>query len=179
MKNPQVGIVMGSASDKSAMEEAAKALDDLGVACEMRILSAHRTPDEVHEYVSGAPGRGIHVLIAGAGMAAHLAGVVSAATDLPVIGVPMDSSSLGGLDALLSTVQMPPGIPVATMGIGGPGARNAGLFAARILALSDSSLAKRYRQFAESQRKKVLSADKALQKERSGRKTPTKRSSRK
>jgi phosphoribosylaminoimidazole carboxylase PurE protein len=179
MKDPQVGIVMGSASDKSAMEEAAKALEDMGVACEMRILSAHRTPDEVHEYVSGAPGRGIRVLIAGAGMAAHLAGVVGAATDLPVIGVPMNSSSLGGLDALLSTVQMPPGIPVATMGIGGPGARNAGLFAARILALSDSSLAKRYRQFAESQRKKVLSADKELQKERSSRKSPAKRSSRK
>jgi phosphoribosylaminoimidazole carboxylase PurE protein len=105
--------------------------------------------------------------------------VVGAATDLPVIGVPMNSSSLGGLDALLSTVQMPPGIPVATMGIGGPGARNAGLFAARILALSDSSLAKRYRQFAESQRKKVLSADKELQKERSSRKSPVKRSSRK
>ena len=179
MKKPQVGILMGSASDKPAMEEAAKALEDLGVAWEMRILSAHRTPDEVHEYVREAPGRGIRVLIAGAGMAAHLAGVVSAATDLPVIGVPMDSSSLDGMDALLSTVQMPPGIPVASMGIGSPGARNAGLFAARILALSDSSLAKRYRRFAENQRKKVLSADRALQKERSGRKTPSKRNSRK
>ncbi len=175
MKKPQVGILMGSASDKAAMENAAKALEDLGVACEMRILSAHRTPDEVHEYVAGAPGRGIRVLIAGAGMAAHLAGVVGSATDLPVIGVPMDSSSLGGLDALLSTVQMPPGIPVATMGVGGPGARNAGLFAARILALSDAALAKRYRRFAEDQRKKVLAADKELQKERSGRKTPSRK----
>lgn len=179
MKNPQVGILMGSASDRSAMNEAAKALEDLGIKCEMRILSAHRTPAEVHEYVSEAPGRGIRVLIAGAGMAAHLAGVVSASTTLPVIGVPMDSSSLGGLDALLSTVQMPPGIPVATMGIGGPGARNAGLFAARILALSDSSLVKRYQQFSKNQREKVLSADKALQKERPSRKTPTKRSARK
>jgi phosphoribosylaminoimidazole carboxylase PurE protein len=179
MKKAQVGILMGSASDKSAMEEAAKALEDLGIGCEMRILSAHRTPDEVHEYVREAPDRGIRVLIAGAGMAAHLAGVVGASTNLPVIGVPMNSSTLGGLDALLSTVQMPPGIPVATMGIGGPGARNAGLFAARILALSDSALANRYRKFAEDQGKRVLSADKALQKERASRKTPAKRSARK
>ena len=166
MKKPQVGILMGSASDKSAMEGAADALEGLGVVCEMRILSAHRTPVEVHEYLDEAPGRGIRVIIAGAGMAAHLAGVAGAGTDLPVIGVPMDSSSLDGLDALLSTVQMPPGIPVATMGIGAPGARNAGLFAARILALSDPALAKRYRRFTEEQRKKVLAADKALRKER-------------
>ncbi len=166
MEKPQVGILMGSASDKPAMEGAADALEGLGVGCEMRILSAHRTPVEVREYLDEAPGRGIRVIIAGAGMAAHLAGVAGAGTDLPVIGVPMDSSSLDGLDALLSTVQMPPGIPVATMGIGAPGARNAGLFAARILALSDPALAKRYRRFAEEQRKKVLAADKALRKER-------------
>ena len=134
MEKIQVGILMGSASDKSAMEGAADALEGLGVGCEMRILSAHRTPVEVHEYLDEAPGRGIRVIIAGAGMAAHLAGVAGAGTDLPVIGVPMDSSSLDGLDALLSTVQMPPGIPVATMGIGPAGAHNAGLFAARILA---------------------------------------------
>jgi len=179
MKKTLVGILMGSASDRDAMEAAAGALEELGVGCEMRILSAHRTPDEVREYVSQAPGRGIRVLIAGAGMAAHLAGAAGAATDLPVIGVPMNSSPLGGLDALLSTVQMPPGIPVATMGIGAAGARNAGLFAARIIALSDPALAKRYRRFGESQRKKVLAADAALQKKRgrpkkSGQRAPRK-----
>ena len=179
MSNPQVGILMGSASDLEAMEFAEAALEELGVVCEVRVLSAHRTPDEVHTYVSEAPGRGIRVLIAGAGMAAHLAGVVGAATDLPVIGVPMNSSSLDGLDALLSTVQMPPGIPVATMGIGSAGARNAGLFAARILALSDPALAKRYRKFAEGQRKKVLAADAALQKKRGAKKKSPKRKTRK
>ena len=156
---------MGSASDKPAMEEAAKALDAFHIPSEMRILSAHRTPDAVHEYVRTAPERGIRVLIAGAGMSAHLAGVVGAATDLPVIGVPLDSSSLGGLDSLLSTVQMPPGIPVATMGIGGPGARNAALHATRILALTDPKLAKEYRRFAQQQTEKVLAADAALQQE--------------
>ncbi len=162
---PQVGILMGSASDKPVMEEAVKALDIFNIPSEMRILSAHRTPDAVHKYVKTAPERGIRVLIAGAGMSAHLAGVVGAATDLPVIGVPIDSSSLGGLDSLLSTVQMPPGIPVATMGIGGPGARNAALHATRILALTDSKLAKEYRRFAQQQTEKVLAADAALQKE--------------
>ncbi|MAE06161.1 MAG: 5-(carboxyamino)imidazole ribonucleotide mutase [Nitrospinota bacterium] len=179
MKNPQVGIVMGSASDLEAMEAAADALEELRVSCEMRVLSAHRTPEEVHEYVREAPGRGIRVLIAGAGMAAHLAGMVGAATDLPVIGVPMDASSLNGLDALLSTVQMPPGIPVATMGIGSAGARNAGLFAARILALSDPAIAKRYRKFAQGQRDKVLKADRKLQKQRAARKKSPKRAARK
>ncbi len=179
MKKPQVGIVIGSASDLDTMEKAADALEELGVACEMRILSAHRTPEEVHEFVRGAPGRGIRVLIAGAGMAAHLAGVVGAATDLPVIGVPMNASSLNGLDALLSTVQMPPGIPVATMGIGSAGARNAGLFAARILALSDPTLAKRYRKFVQGQRDKVLKADEKLQKQRAARKKSPKRATRK
>ncbi len=156
---------MGSASDKPVMEEAVKMLGDFKVPCEMRILSAHRTPDAVHEYVRTAPERGIRVLIAGAGMSAHLAGVVGAATDLPVIGVPLNSSSLDGLDSLLSTVQMPPGIPVATMGIGAPGARNAALHAVRILALGDSKLAKEYRRFALQQTEKVLAADDALQKE--------------
>ncbi len=162
---PQVGILMGSASDKPVMEEAVKTLDGFSVPSEMRILSAHRTPEAVHKYVKTAPDRGIRVLIAGAGMSAHLAGVVGAATDLPVIGVPIDSSSLGGLDSLLSTVQMPPGIPVATMGIGAAGARNAALHAARILALSDSKLAKEYRRFAQRQTEKTLAADDALQEE--------------
>ena len=160
-----VGILMGSASDKPVMEEAAKALETFNIPSEMRILSAHRTPDAVHEYVKTAPERGIRVLIAGAGMSAHLAGVVGAATDLPVIGVPIDSSSLGGLDSLLSTVQMPPGIPVATMGIGAAGARNAALHASRILALTDQKLAKEYRRFAQQQTEKVLAADAELQKE--------------
>lgn len=162
---PLVGILMGSASDKPVMEEAVKAFETFNIPSEMRVLSAHRTPDAVHEYVKTAPERGIRVLIAGAGMSAHLAGVVGAATDLPVIGVPIDSSSLGGLDSLLSTVQMPPGIPVATMGIGGPGARNAALHAARILALTDPKLAKEYRRFAQQQTEKVLAADAELQKE--------------
>jgi phosphoribosylaminoimidazole carboxylase PurE protein len=164
MSKTQVGILMGSKSDQDTMEAAEKVLKELGVGCEMRILSAHRTPNEVHEYVNQAPRRGIRVLIAGAGMAAHLAGAVGAATDLPVIGVPLNSSPLGGLDALLSTVQMPPGIPVATMGIGAAGARNSGLFAARIIALSNPALAKRYRRFVNDQRKKVLAADAKLQK---------------
>ncbi|MEE9274338.1 MAG: 5-(carboxyamino)imidazole ribonucleotide mutase [bacterium] len=167
---PIVGILMGSASDRPVMEEAAKALEGLGVACEMRALSAHRTPAAVQEYVRAAPGRGIRVLIAGAGMAAHLAGVVAAATDLPVIGVPLNSSTLDGLDALLSTVQMPPGIPVATVGIGPAGARNAGLLAARILSLSDRRLAARYRKFAEAQSARVLAADAELRKEGAARK---------
>ncbi len=145
------------------MEEAAKALEIFQIPSETRILSAHRTPDAIHEYVKTAPERGIRVLIAGAGMSAHLAGVVGALTDLPVIGVPINSSSLGGLDSLLSTVQMPPGIPVATMGIGAAGARNAALHAARILALTDSKLAKEYRRFAQQQTEKVLAADEALQ----------------
>jgi phosphoribosylaminoimidazole carboxylase PurE protein len=172
----QVGILMGSASDRPAMEEAGKALGELGIGWEMRVLSAHRTPDAVRAYLREAPGRGIKVVIAGAGMAAHLAGVSAAETDLPVIGVPMGGSPLGGLDALLSTVQMPPGIPVATMGIGGPGARNAGLFAARILALSDKRVARAYRRFAEAQSEKVLAADRALQKDQAAAK---KRSTRK
>ncbi len=174
-KRPLVGILMGSASDKEVMAEAAKALEELGVPSEMRVLSAHRTPEAVRAYLREAPRRGIRVLIAGAGMAAHLAGVAGAGSDLPVIGVPINSSALGGLDALLSTVQMPPGIPVATMGIGAAGARNAGLFAARVLALSDPRLAKAYRRFAESQAKKVLAADRALQKERAPKKAARKK----
>ena len=166
MAGVRVGILMGSASDRQAMEEAGKALDELGVGWEMRVLSAHRTPEAVRKYLREAPKRGVQVVIAGAGMAAHLAGVSAAETDLPVIGVPLGSSSLGGLDSLLSTVQMPPGIPVATMGIGAAGARNAGLFAARILALGDARVARTYRRFAEAQRGKVLAADRALQKDR-------------
>jgi len=163
MTKTKVGILMGSASDLTAMEAAADTLEGLGVGCEMRVLSAHRTPEEVHEYVSAAPGRGIRVLIAGAGMSAHLAGVVGAATDLPVIGVPMDASSLGGLDALLSTVQMPSGIPVATVAIGATGAKNAAYLAAQILALSDPELADRVTADRAASAEKVQSQNQALQ----------------
>lgn len=166
MAGIQVGILMGSASDRPVMEEAGKALDEIGIGWEIRVLSAHRTPEAVRKYLREAPGRGVRVVIAGAGMAAHLAGVSAAETDLPVIGVPLNSSPLGGLDSLLSTAQMPPGIPVAAMGIGPAGARNAGLLAARILALGDSRVARAYRRFAEGQSANVLAADRALQKER-------------
>ena len=140
---PQIGIIMGSQSDWPTLKEAANILDELGVAYEARIVSAHRTPDRLWDYGIGAAGRGLQVIIAGAGGAAHLPGMVASMTDLPVIGVPIDSSCLQGLDALLSTVQMPPGIPVATMAVGKPGAKNAGLLAVQILALSDVELAAR------------------------------------
>jgi len=142
-KQPLVSIVMGSDSDLEVMREAAKALDDFGIAYEVDITSAHRSPARTIEFARQAAGRGIKVIIAGAGGAAHLAGVIAAETTLPVIGVPMPSSSLQGLDALLATVQMPAGIPVATLAIGRPGATNAGILAAQILALSDPAIAKK------------------------------------
>ena len=142
-KQSLVSIVMGSDSDLEVMREAAKALDDFGIAYEMDITSAHRSPARTSEFARQAAGRGIKVIIAGAGGAAHLAGVIAAETTLPVIGVPMPSSSLQGLDALLATVQMPAGIPVATLAIGRPGATNAGILAAQILALSDPAIAKK------------------------------------
>ncbi|VVB56682.1 N5-carboxyaminoimidazole ribonucleotide mutase [uncultured archaeon] len=135
---PLVGILMGSKSDLEVMSEASKALGEFGISCEMKVASAHRSPDLVHEYVSGAHERGMKIIIAGAGGAAHLAGVCASLTPLPVIGVPVESKSLKGLDSLLSTVQMPPGVPVATVGINS--AKNAGLLAVRLLALSDSDL---------------------------------------
>jgi len=149
---PRVGILMGSDSDLPVMKAASDFLKDLGVSCEMTVASAHRTPDRVMEYTRTAPERGIKIIIAGAGMAAHLAGVIASHTDLPVIGVPLDASPLGGMDALLATVQMPPGIPVATMGIGKAGAKNAAVLACRILALEDDALAKRLVDF----RKKMV-----------------------
>ncbi|NLJ29423.1 5-(carboxyamino)imidazole ribonucleotide mutase [Desulforhabdus amnigena] len=142
---PLVGILMGSDSDLSVMEEAFKALDAFEVSYEVRILSAHRSPEATSAYAQSAADRGIRVLIAGAGWAAHLAGVLAADTVLPVIGVPIDSSPLQGMDSLLATVQMPPGIPVATMAIGKGGARNAALFAVQILALQDPALADKLR----------------------------------
>jgi len=133
---PLVGIIIGSKSDWDAMSGAAEILTKFGIAHEARVMSAHRTPAIVSEYASGAIDRGLQVIIAGAGGAAHLAGVVAAHTILPVIGVPMQTASLGGLDSLLSTVQMPKGIPVATVAIGASGAANAGLLAVAILATS-------------------------------------------
>ncbi|MCL6088604.1 MAG: 5-(carboxyamino)imidazole ribonucleotide mutase [Candidatus Marsarchaeota archaeon] len=136
---PLVGILMGSKSDLEVMSEAAKVLGEFGIMHEMKVASAHRTPELVHEYVSGARGRGVKVIIAGAGGSAHLAGVCAAHTTLPVIGVPVQSKSLNGLDSLLSTVQMPPGVPVACVGINA--AKNAGLLAVQMLALEDRELA--------------------------------------
>jgi 5-(carboxyamino)imidazole ribonucleotide mutase len=135
---PAVGIVMGSDSDLPIMRAAHEALAELGIEAEVRVISAHRTPDDALEYARKAAGRRLRVLIAGAGGAAHLAGVLAGATPLPVIGVPIPLANLGGLDSLLSMVQMPSGVPVATVAIGG--ARNAGLLAARILATSDAGL---------------------------------------
>src|ERR671935_1288030 len=142
-KQPQVAIVMGSDSDLEVMREAAKALDEFGITYEMDITSAHRSPARTSEFAQNAAARGIKVIIAGAGGAAHLAGVIAAETTLPVIGVPMPSSSLQGLDSLLSIVQMPAGIPVATLAIGKAGATNAGILAAQILALSDPTIARK------------------------------------
>lgn len=139
-KKPLVGILMGSDSDLSVMEEAAKVLRDFKVPFEMTVSSAHRTPQRTSDYAKSAAQRGIKVIIAGAGSAAHLAGFIAAETTLPVIGVPIDSSPLKGLDSLLSTVQMPAGVPVASMAIGKAGAKNAGIFAVEILATSDASL---------------------------------------
>ena len=138
---PQVGIVMGSDSDLGVMEETAAILRNFGIAFEITVASAHRTPRRAAEFAESARDRGIKVIIAGAGHAAHLAGAMAAHTTLPVIGVPIDSSAFQGIDALLSTVQMPPGIPVATVAVGKPGAVNAGILAVQILAVGDPVLA--------------------------------------
>ena len=141
VKTSKVGIVMGSDSDLAVMQEAANILNKFQIPYEMTVASAHRSPQRAAEFAGSAIKKGIKVIIAGAGHAAHLAGVLAAHTRLPVIGVPIDSSCLQGLDALLATVQMPPGIPVATVAIGKPGARNAGILAVQMLALSDPILA--------------------------------------
>jgi phosphoribosylaminoimidazole carboxylase PurE protein len=140
---PQVSIVMGSDSDLDIMCAAATALEDFGIRYEMDVTSAHRSPERTAEYARKAAAKGIRVIIAGAGGAAHLAGIIAAHTSLPVIGVPIPSTSLQGMDSLLATVQMPAGIPVATVAIGKPGATNAGILAAQILALSSEALAKK------------------------------------
>ena len=153
-----IGIVMGSASDWETMKAAARMLEEFGVPYELKAMSAHRTPHAVAQWAEAAPGRGLKCLIAAAGGAAHLAGVVAAHTTLPVLGVPMPSEHLQGLDSLLSTVQMPKGIPVATFAIGEAGAANAALFAVALLALSDGSLAKKLDEFRRKQTEAVLKA---------------------
>lgn len=159
MMTPLVSIIMGSTSDLPVMEKAARQLEALQIPFEMLALSAHRTPDEVATFASEAEGRGVKVIIAAAGMAAHLCGVVASMTPLPVIGVPI-KSSLDGMDALLAIVQMPPGIPVATVAI--DGAQNAALLAAQMLALGDEALMKRLKEFKESLKEKVVRANKDL-----------------
>ncbi len=146
---PLVGIVMGSVSDRDVMDECAKTLKEMEIRFEITVSSAHRSPDKTRDYAINAPDRGIEVIIAGAGWAAHLAGILASYTRLPVIGVPIDSSPLSGMDSLLSTVQMPPGVPVATMAIGRGGARNAAVFAAQILALKYDDIAKRLETYKE------------------------------
>jgi len=162
MKKPVVSIVMGSDSDLEIMRDAAKALEEFGIPYEIDVTSAHRSPRRTSEYAQEAAGRGIKVIIAGAGGAAHLAGVIAAESTLPVIGVPIPSSSLQGLDSLLATVQMPAGIPVATVAIGKAGAANAGILAAQMLALSDPALAKKLTAHKEKLARSVEEKSKKL-----------------
>jgi 5-(carboxyamino)imidazole ribonucleotide mutase len=152
----RVGLIMGSKSDWPTLVKAAEVLDALEVAYETEVVSAHRTPDKMLDYARSAASRGLKLIIAGAGGAAHLPGMVAAATDLPVLGVPVKSKTLNGLDSLLSIVQMPKGVPVATLAIGDAGAANAGLLAASILALDDPALAERYRAWRAAQTEQVL-----------------------
>jgi len=160
---PQVGIVMGSDSDAEVMFEAARALEEFGVPFEMEVCSAHRTPQRAHRYSRDARARGLKVIIAGAGGAAHLAGVMAAGTTLPVIAVPLAATPLGGLDALLASVQMPAGVPVGTVAIGKMGARNAGLLAVQILAVHDAALAAALARARESMVASVAAKNRRLQ----------------
>lgn len=165
---PQVLIVMGSDTDLPVMKEAADILGKFGVTCEVRISSAHRSPARTAKLAAEAAGRGVKIIIAGAGMAAHLAGVVAAETILPVIGVPMPGGALNGVDALYATVQMPAGIPVASMAIGKAGAKNAGIFAVQLLALSDNRLAEALHEFRRDMDMAVAASDAELQAVRHG-----------
>jgi 5-(carboxyamino)imidazole ribonucleotide mutase len=150
-----VGIIMGSSSDWETMRHAAETLESLGVSHEIRVVSAHRTPDRLFEYAKAARGRGLKIIIAGAGGAAHLPGMAASMTSLPVLGVPVESKALAGVDSLLSIVQMPGGVPVGTLAIGKPGAINAGLLAASILSLSDAALAERLEAWRAAQTEAV------------------------
>jgi phosphoribosylaminoimidazole carboxylase PurE protein len=165
-RNPRVGILMGSDSDWEVMSAAAKRLDAFDIRYEVMVTSAHRAPRKTAEYATTAQERGLQVVIAGAGVAAHLAGVVAAHTTLPVIGVPLESGSLLGLDALVATVQMPPGVPVATVAIGKNGADNAAILAAQILALSDAALAAKLKTFKADLERQVEEKNARLQKQR-------------
>ena len=162
---PVVGIIMGSDSDLPVMQEAAKVLKQFEIPYEIGVYSAHRSPHRTAEYVRSARERGLKIIIAGAGGSAHLAGVTAAETTLPVIGVPLDSSPLSGFDSLLSTVQMPPGVPVATMGVGKSGATNAAMFALQILALGDENLTKKLGEYKEQLEKSVAEKSKKVQAE--------------
>jgi 5-(carboxyamino)imidazole ribonucleotide mutase len=157
--NPLVGIIMGSESDFETMRHAAEVLEAFGVAHEVAVVSAHRTPDRMFEYARGARPRGLRAIIAGAGGAAHLPGMVSSLTTLPVLGVPVESKALHGLDSLLSIVQMPGGVPTATFAIGASGAKNAALFAVRLLALDDAALAVKLDAHVASQAADVVASD--------------------
>jgi phosphoribosylaminoimidazole carboxylase PurE protein len=161
-ESPVVAILMGSDSDLTTMAEVARVLEEFGVPYEAKVLSAHRTPDEAAAYAREAEVRGIAVIVAGAGGAAHLAGAMAAHTTLPVIGVPLEGSPLSGFDALLATVQMPPGVPVATVGVGSMGARNAGHLAVRLLALRDPALRKALHERRASMARDVLARSEAL-----------------
>lgn len=165
MSKPQIGIIMGSDSDLPVMEKAAEVLKEMGVAYEMDISSAHRLPDKTAEYAKTARSRGIEVIIAGAGMAAHLAGVIAANTTLPVIGVPLKSGALNGVDALYSTVQMPAGIPVATVAI--DGAKNAAYLACSILSIKYPEIAEKLDDYREKTRQALMEKSEELQKTRS------------
>lgn len=167
--NTLVSIVMGSDSDLEIMNEAAKALEQFGIAYEIDVTSAHRSPARTAEFARGAAARGIKAIIAGAGGAAHLAGVIAAETTLPVIGVPIPSTSLNGMDSLLSTVQMPAGIPVATVAIGKAGATNAGILAAQIIGLSDSGIAAKLKQHKQKLAQGVEEKSRKLRESRAGR----------
>jgi phosphoribosylaminoimidazole carboxylase PurE protein len=161
--NELVSIVMGSDSDLEVMQECADVLKEFGVSYEMQVLSAHRTPELVAKFAGGAAKAGKKVIVAGAGAAAHLAGAVAANTTLPVIGIPLAATALNGLDALLATVQMPAGVPVATVAVGKPGARNAGLLAVQILALSDAKLAEKLSKYKDSMAESCQEKNKKLQ----------------
>jgi 5-(carboxyamino)imidazole ribonucleotide mutase len=162
MMKPQVGVIMGSVSDWETMKHACEALDQLGISYEKRVVSAHRTPDLLYDYAESARDRGIKVIIAGAGGAAHLPGMTAAKTTLPVIGVPVQTKALNGMDSLLSIVQMPGGIPVATVAIGKSGAINAGLLAAQILGTMDIEIAEKIEALRNETKEKVLASSEQL-----------------
>jgi phosphoribosylaminoimidazole carboxylase PurE protein len=165
MSNTKVAILMGSKSDLPNLKSAFQVLDDFGVGFTARVMSAHRTPETACEFARQAESKGIKIIICAAGMAAHLGGVIAAHTTLPVIGLPMACEPFNGLDALLATVQMPPGIPVASVTVGKAGAKNAALFAISILALNDADLNLKLKEFRKSQTDKVMEADEELQNE--------------